>query len=110
MRFHAALVALVLTLVGCGAGATSEPTTPSAKNNRPESPAALFEQGRVAAARGDSVRAEQYLTLAIERGFPREKALPLLLESCIASSRLRAALDHAESYLREHPEHDGLRY
>jgi tetratricopeptide (TPR) repeat protein len=109
MARHLILAALALALSGCGAGAVSEPTTGVARPH-PESPSALFEQGRDAARRGDSVRAEQYLTLAVERGYPREKALPLLLEACIASSRLRAALDHAESYLRQHPEHQGLRY
>jgi tetratricopeptide (TPR) repeat protein len=69
----------------------------------------LFELGRRAAERGDSVRAEQYLSLALDRGYPEARILPLLLRVCIAGSRLRAALDHAEPYLREHPEQDALR-
>ena len=37
-------------------------------------------------------------------------AAPLLLKVCLSSSRLRAALTHAEPYLRDHPEDDALRY
>jgi hypothetical protein len=36
--------------------------------------------------------------------------LPLLLDACLKSSHLRAALNHAEPYLRQHPENDALRY
>ncbi|HVW25511.1 MAG TPA: tetratricopeptide repeat protein [Polyangiaceae bacterium] len=56
------------------------------------------------------MRAEQYLSAAIDRGYDRGKALPLLLRVCLSSSRLRAALTHAEPYLRDHPEDDALRY
>jgi tetratricopeptide (TPR) repeat protein len=97
----------MLAALGC-AGApesraleTPETATPGAE---------LFEQGRRATLRGDSVRGEQYLTLAIQNGYPRDQALPLLLRACLDGSRLRAALDHAEAYLREHPEHRRLRY
>jgi tetratricopeptide (TPR) repeat protein len=104
-------LALAWLIVGCGASSTATgPAAAAAEARSTESASSLFERGRAALEHGDSVRAEQYLTLAVDRGYPREKALPLLLEACIGSSRLRAALDHAESYLREHPEHEGLRY
>ncbi len=99
---------LVLAALGCS-GTVSEP--PPAAGPRATAPGAeLFEEGRRATERGDSVRAEQYLTLAVQSGYPREQALPLLLRACLEGSRLRAALDHAEAYLREHPEHRRLRY
>jgi tetratricopeptide (TPR) repeat protein len=56
------------------------------------------------------VRAEQYLELAMQRGYDRRAVLPVLLSACVSSMHLRAALGHAESYLLEHPEDDGLRY
>ncbi|MGC4068893.1 MAG: hypothetical protein QM784_30470 [Polyangiaceae bacterium] len=34
----------------------------------------------------------------------------MLLEACLQSSHLRAALNHAAPYLLEHPEDDALRY
>ncbi len=108
MRPHHILVALSLVVIGCG-GSTPQPAG-AATAKSAESAEQLFQRGRAAAERGDSVRAEQYVTLAIERGYPRGKALPLLLRVCLSSSRLRAALDHAESYLRDHPEQEGLRY
>ncbi|MBX3250269.1 MAG: tetratricopeptide repeat protein [Myxococcales bacterium] len=70
----------------------------------------LFEHGAGLAQRGDAVRAEQYIVAAIERGYPREEALPILLRVCIASDRLSSALTHAEPYLREHPDQWALRY
>jgi tetratricopeptide (TPR) repeat protein len=70
----------------------------------------LVQIGQEAAARGDAVRAEQYLGLAIERGAECRTILPILLESCLRSSHLRTALNYAEPYLLEHPEDDHLRY
>jgi uncharacterized protein HemY len=70
----------------------------------------LMREGRAAATRGDTVRAEQYIALAVDRGYDERRALPLLLGVCIEGSRLRAALNHAEPYLRDHPEDAALRY
>jgi tetratricopeptide (TPR) repeat protein len=105
------LAILFLALPACGSGAVQGPEAAGAEA-RPEreQPVWLFSQGVAAADRGDSVRAEQYLSLALDRGYPRERVLPVLLKVCLASSRLRAALDHAEPYLREHPEQDPLRF
>jgi Tfp pilus assembly protein PilF len=101
----ALLVAVVLA--ACGAEEHHANTPESTMHERAED---LFQAGRNAAARGDTVRSEQYLSAAIERGYDRGKALPLLLRVCLSSSRLRAALTHAEPYLRDHPEDDALRY
>ena len=66
-------------------------------------PRELYETGAVLAQQGDLVRAEQYLEASIERGYPEDEALPLLVEVCVRASRLRAALEHAVPYLRRHP-------
>lgn len=102
-----AIVVLAMLLAACGAQERQALVPASTGQERPDE---LFQAGRDAAARGDTVRAEQYLSAAIERGYNRAKALPLLLRVCLSSSRLRAALTHAEPYLRDHPEDDGLRY
>lgn len=70
----------------------------------------LFDLGRQAAQAGDSIRSEQYFSLAIEAGLDQRKVLPLLLKVCLQGSRLRSALDHAEPYLLQHPEDHALRY
>lgn len=70
----------------------------------------LFEHGAGLAQQGDAVRAKQYIVAALERGYPHEVALPILLRVCIASDRLSSALTHAEPYLREHPDQWALRY
>lgn len=105
------LLMCVLGLPACGAGSSMRSTAPQESSatslqERDE----LFRRGQRAAARGDSVRAEQYLSAALDRGSPKERILPLLLQVCLAGSRLRAALDHAEPFLQEHPEQDALRF
>jgi tetratricopeptide (TPR) repeat protein len=104
------LIIFFLTLPACGSGVVQSRGAAGARPSEREQHAWLFGQGVAAADRGDSVRAEQYLSLALDRGYPRQRVLPVLLKVCLASSRLRAALDHAEPYLREHPEQDALRF
>jgi tetratricopeptide (TPR) repeat protein len=92
-------------LAGC-AGAEAAPrsrVTPSA------SPAALFAHGQRLSAQGDHVRAEQYLRLSMARGYPDHAVVPALVDACITASRLRAALEHAERYLEQHPDELRLR-
>jgi predicted Zn-dependent protease len=64
----------------------------------------------VLARAGDLVRAEQYLTASIERGYPEANVLPALIRVCLADSRMRSALSHAEPYLERHPTAWSLRY
>jgi tetratricopeptide (TPR) repeat protein len=100
-----------LSLVACGSAATGAASTaPASSAEAPGREAWLFRQGLAAAERGDGVRAEQYLSLAREHGYPADRVLPALLKVCLANSRLRAALDYAEPYLRQHPEQDALRF
>lgn len=101
-------VLFVLTLL-CGCATTSKHNA-AAPSTDASNVAALLAKGREAAARGDAVRAEQYLSLAIKRGADKGEVLPVLLRSCLRSSHLRAALNHAQPYLLEHPEDDALRF
>ena len=105
------LLMCALGLPACGAGIEAGRAAPqSAGDASRQEREELFRLGRRAAARGDSVRAEQYLSLAIERGYPKDRALPVLLQVCLGGSRLRAALDHAQPYLDQHPNQDALRF
>ncbi|HKY34643.1 MAG TPA: tetratricopeptide repeat protein [Polyangiaceae bacterium] len=97
----------------CGAagpGRLANPAQPSAAADRTHGAEELAHRGKAAAASGDSVRAEQYLSLAIERGASERELLPTLLSVCLSSSRLRAALNHARPYLQKNPDDDQLRY
>lgn len=100
---------LALALLGCGAAAREE--RPPMPDPLAEVPAEdLYGHAAALAARGDASRAEQYLVAAIERGYDRGEALPLLIEVCVAANRLSQAVAHAEPYLREHPEQWPLRH
>jgi|SRR5690606_6725662 len=69
----------------------------------------LFRRGVLLIRAGDSVRAEQYIAAAIDRGFPEEQAMPALMHACVQSSRLSAALTYAEPYLARRPNEWPLR-
>jgi tetratricopeptide (TPR) repeat protein len=111
-RILACLVALAGT-VGCGAhegnGAANSPAS-VADPVGGRSAKWFFDRGSDAVTAGDSVRAEQYLSAALDKGYPRERVIPLLLRACVSSFRLRAALGYAEPELRRHPDDAGLRY
>lgn len=111
------LLALVVSLAvvasawGCGGGSGS-----AAGSQEMPDPLAgvaaqdLFARGRAYLTRGDSIRAEQYLTAAIDRGYPEREAMPLVIRACVASARLSSALGYAEPYLSRHPGDWSLRY
>jgi tetratricopeptide (TPR) repeat protein len=96
-------------LTGCGASSVTPAEDPSRQTENADG-AELFHRGEQAATSGDTVRAEQYLSMALDRGYSEKKVLPIMLRVCLSSSRLRAALNHAEPYLREHPNDKGLRF
>jgi predicted Zn-dependent protease len=101
-------ILLALTLLS-GCAGTPKPTAAAPTQDAPTL-AKLIAKGKDAARQGDAVRAEQYLALAIHQGANKVEVMPVLLRSCLKSSHLRAALNHAQPYLLEHPEDDSLRY
>jgi tetratricopeptide (TPR) repeat protein len=70
----------------------------------------LYARGELMARSGDLLGAEEYLSAALQRGYPPAQALPLLLKVCLAASRLSAALNYAQPYLQLHPADYHLRY
>ncbi len=99
-----------LATFGCGPSTPHSAAFGGNATGRKDDASRYFQQGREAARNGDTLRAEQYLSLALEGGFNQQKLLPLMLKVCLQSSRLRSALDHAEPYLLQHPEDRTLRY
>lgn len=74
------------------------------------SAAELYALGVQLSQAGDSVRAEQYLAAALDRGYPEAQALPALISLCLRQSRLRSALLYGIPYLERHPDDVPLRY
>ena len=101
-------LAAALLLQACAAARTA----PAAADPPRPAPSAaeLFAHGMQLAARGDPLRAEQYLVLARRAGYPEQSVIVPLVRVCVASSRLRAALGHAKPFLRRHPDTWQLRY
>src|SRR5262245_52067727 len=102
------LLPLACALLGaCASGRARSTVHPHAEL---PSAAVLFDRGMQLAYRGDALRAEQYLLLALRTGHPHEQVIVPLVRVCIASSRLRSALVHAQPFLRSHPRAWQLRY
>jgi predicted Zn-dependent protease len=72
--------------------------------------AASFAKANASAARGDSVRAEQYLSAALAAGYPEEVVVPELVRVCVGSNRLRTAVRYLAPYVRRHPGAVALRH
>jgi len=70
--------------------------------------ATLRAEGLGYAQRGDLIRSQQYLSAALQKGFDETIVIPELVKVCVASSRLRAALEFAQPYLRRHPRDAGM--
>jgi tetratricopeptide (TPR) repeat protein len=105
-----ALIGLLAFTAACGGSRPRPAGPPPGDPLSGVAPARLHARGLALARAGDYIRAEQYLSASIERGYPAERALPVLLRVCVASSRMRAALSHAEPYLERHPSAWSLRY
>lgn len=102
---------LLCVLAGCSPAARQQSETVSETRRQERTTGEIFFHRGVALARaGQFVRAEQYLSLALGLGYREEETLRALLGVCLASSRLRAALNYAESRLVRHPDDWSLRY
>lgn len=104
---HALTLACIFPLAGCG---NSPAPRPHPGDPLADVPAErLFELGGQYASQGDLVRGEQYLALAIRKGYPEAAGLPKLIEVCVRASRLRAAIAYAEPSLQREPDNWRLR-
>ena len=97
-------------LPGCMPPPGALPTQPETVATPGPSAQDLYERGQQHATRGDLLRAEQYLSLAVRAGYPASDALPSLIRVCLRASRLRAALMHAQPVLSANPKSRRLRY
>jgi tetratricopeptide (TPR) repeat protein len=79
----------------------------AARNRAPER---LLEIGEGFAAIGDSTRAAQYFSLAIEDGGDERQIFPRLLAMLVRDRQYRAAIFRAEYYLKKHPDDANVRF
>jgi Flp pilus assembly protein TadD len=98
------LCLLACAALGCAHSSTTRASQLDAAAHAADlAPQALARRGLSLMQRGDYLRAEQYLQLALRAGHADEPLIVPLLTTCIASSRFRAALMHAERHLSLHP-------
>ena len=104
------LLFAVACTFGCASrdGAALQSSVKHAREDR--EPRKLLAIGDAFASIGDSVRAAQYYSLAIDSGGDERAIFPRLLEVCIRDRQFRAALSYVENYLRKHPENAKLRF
>jgi len=69
----------------------------------------LLEVAAELERRGDSLRAEQYLMEALDRGAPADVVLPRLVAAYVRDRQYRLAALRAEEYLRTHPSSSRVR-
>jgi len=104
------VLAAMLASAGCGGASPGGPRAGQSPDPLDSvSPEELFRRGVLLGQAGDSVRAEQYIAAAIDRGFSEDRAMPALMHACVRSSRLSAALTYAEPYLLRNPSNWPLR-
>jgi tetratricopeptide (TPR) repeat protein len=88
----------IVVLTGC---AHLQPQPQRARDLGSE---ALLQIANAAEEAGDSLRAQQYLRVALQEGADETKYVPRLLALYIADGQYRVAIDQGEHYLRRHPQ------
>jgi tetratricopeptide (TPR) repeat protein len=100
-----------LLVLGVAGGLACGPSTPAEKAQadmatfrKEASTDNLVDRGKAFAAVGDTTRAEEYLSAALDQGANPKDVLPILLQVCVQTGRYRSAIQHAENQLRKHPD------
>lgn len=99
-----ATLAVLASVAGCATTPAEKAQADIATMQRETAPDMLVERGKAFAAAGDSTRAEEYLSAALDHGADPHQVLPLLLDVCVQTGRYRSAALHAENQLRRHPD------
>jgi tetratricopeptide (TPR) repeat protein len=110
LRFTVIALCALVTVSACSTQPVPAHPEASDRAGKSEAAAQLLAAGERLMAEGDWLRAEHYLAAAGRRGAHPARIVPLLVRACVESSRLRAALDHAEPYLETHPDDAPLRF
>jgi tetratricopeptide (TPR) repeat protein len=103
MRRTCVAAALALWALGCHEGPGGRAQSDVRAFEQERSASKLEERGRAFAAVGDTTRAEQYFSAALEAGGDDAALTGALLSVCIRDGRFRMAIEHARRYLAHHP-------
>lgn len=104
-KIVAVTVCFALSLLACGPTTAAEKAQADMATFRSEATTdKLVDRGKAFATMGDTTRAEEYLTAALDQGANPRDVLPLLLQICVQTGRYRSALQHGENHLRVHPD------
>ncbi len=97
---RAAIFSSLLAVMGqVGCGSSELPPPGSAAGVQPGDANRLLQLGLAFHRAGDTLRAEQYLSQALEQGADPNVAVPALVRVCMQGNRLEAAALHAEDYI-----------
>jgi tetratricopeptide (TPR) repeat protein len=104
MKRWAWLAALLsLATLGCQSAGGARVQSNVRLFEEERSPARLAERGRAFAAVGDTTRAEEYFSAALDAGGDDAQLTGALLSVCIGDGRYRMAIEHARHYVGRHP-------
>src|SRR5512142_3487985 len=103
MRFAAPIFAVLAVACGGGSSPAQDAKQKLAILNNNEQPAKLVEEGKAYAALGDTTRAEQYFSMALNRGADESVVVPLIVKVCVRDGRYELAIDYASRYAQKHP-------
>lgn len=104
------LFALVAVAGGAGLSACTPAHSPVSKAPTAKAAEQMVEKAEAFANAGETIRAEQYFSAALDMGAPPHQVLPRLVSVCVRAGRFRSAVAHAAPYLRQEPENVELRY
>ena len=98
-----ALAALATAALGCHGAAGGRVRSDVGVFQAERSSVQLEDRGRAFAAVGDTTRAEQYFSAALDSGGDDGRLTGELLAVCVGDGRYRMAIEHARRYLSRHP-------
>jgi len=108
----AAFAAGVLSACGGNRGVdpAPDPRRTYAEMRKEQTPDKLVEHGKAFAALGDTTRAEQYFSAALNAGGDEAAITPLVVAVCVRDGRYELAIEYARRYTQKHPNDIRMRY
>ena len=108
----AAFATAVLSACGGNRGVdpAPDPRRTYAEMRKEQTPEKLVEHGKAFAALGDTTRAEQYFSAALNAGGDEAVITPLAVAVCVRDGRYELAVEYARRYSQKHPNDIRMRY
>jgi len=109
-RFAPLVVSLLCACGGGGPDPATDPRRTYAEMKKAQTPEKLVEQGKGYASLGDTTRAEQYFSMALNAGGDEATIVPLVVAVCVRDGRYELAIEYAHRYTQKHPNDVRMRY